>query len=791
MSWTSLKLVILSLIAAALIVLLSWQTFLNEVQNIGYDFILRVAGGFVPASDVVIVAIDEASLDRHGAWPWSREVQAELLSRVGAGEPSAVGIDILMDDVTNAEADQAMADAIRQTPNLVLAARVDDSGSELAWQMPLPRFQAGASGIGHVHADPDLDSVIRRIVTAKHAKGEVWLAFALEVLKAAGRLPDGYEEDLGGSRRVVAEQVMIRFAGDRGTFEHVPAWEVLEGRTSPDQFAGRIVLIGTTADGLGDEWMTPVSVAGRPMSGIEVHANALESIYSNRNVSEVPGWIVLIVLAGTFLFLRWVERRYEGFRFYVVAVATIPACVVISWLLMRGGLWLPFPTFVLAVGLFVPTLGVRKLVKVNRDLDDKISRLSVWAAEPPASNSTLNQLRSELDTEIKDTELKDQWIHILDRYDNERHGRSERRERLLASRRHNAPWKLEAVDFFNEQLYRFVSFNDAVLAGIEDCIIVSDPAGQVVYQNTAARKLAAFSEEPPQLWQYLSALLDGRPLMEDFARVISSEEQIHADAVPSSPGSRYFALTLSPISSVGVVATLHDVTAQRELDQAKNDMVALVSHELRTPLTSIRGYGDMLRKYGLVEGKGQEFLASILKESARLNDLIQSFLDVASIESGKRKLDRTEFEIEPLIDDLLASLKPVAEVKQIAIENAIGRDAGVISADRVLLYQALVNLVSNAIKYSPKATQVRIEFNQNDGIACFRVEDQGHGIEPEDANRIFEKFYRRSTPETQAETGFGLGLPFVRQVAEQHGGGVGVESEVGKGSVFSLWIANR
>jgi len=790
-SWTSFKLVILAGVAAVLIVLLSWQTFFDQINDIGYDFTMRLAGGVEPESGVLIVAIDEASLDRVGGWSWSRAIQADLLERVSAGGPAAIGIDILMDDVTTSEADQAMADAIRRTPNLVLAARVDDSESELEWQKPIPLFRDDASRLGHVHAEPDLDTKMRSIVTAKQAEGEVISAFSIEVLKTAGRLPEGYEEDLGGSVRIPVEQLLIRYSGDRGTFEQVPAWEILDGRIDPGRFTDRIVLIGVTAEGLGDDWMTPFSLAGRRMSGIEVHANALESIYSNRSIREVPGWLVLIALAATILFLRWVERRFEGFRFYLVAVSIFPALVVLSWLFMLSGLWFPFPTFYLGVGLFVPTLGIRKLVKVNRDLDDKISRLSVWAAEPPASTSTLTDVRAGLESEINDPALKQGWLDVLDGYENERAGRQTRRERLLATRRHNAPWKLDAVDFFNEQLYRFVSFNEAVLAGIEDVIIVSDPAGQVVYQNTAARRLASFSEEPSRLWTYLSSILDGRSLMEDFARVISSEQAVHFDAVGASSGSTYFTLTLGPISSVGVVATLHDVTAQRELDQAKNDMVALVSHELRTPLTSIRGYGDMLAKYGLVEEKGQEFLQSIIKESDRLNDLIQSFLDVAAIESGRQKLDVSEFEIESLIDDLLTSLKPVAEHKQIAIENAIQGDVGFVHGDRVLIYQALANLVSNAIKYSPDATLVRIELDLADAMICFRIVDQGHGIPTGELGRIFEKFYRRSTQETQAETGFGLGLPFVRRVAEQHGGGVGVESEVGKGSIFSLWIPAR
>ena len=792
MAFHILKPVALGVAAATIVVLLSWQSFFEQINNIAYDFTLRLAGERPPTSGVLIVAIDEESLDRVGALPWSRTVLADLIESVDAGEPSVLGIDVLLDDPGAPEEDRDLADVLGRARNLVLPARVDEgSGTDLIWRLPLEKFRQNDVTLGHVHADPDLDSVMRRVVQAKYAEGRVFRAFSMEVLDVAGMLPAAYNEDIGGAIRIQTDPIRIRFSGDRGAFEQVPAWEVLAGSIDPSRFRDRIVLLGVTAEASVDEWMTPFSVSGRRMSGIEVHANALESIYSDGNIREVPEWIVLIALAGLILGLRSIERRFEGFRFYLASVATIPAVVAASWLLMNSGFWLPFPTFILGVALTVPTLGVRKLVKVNRNLDRKISRLSVWAAESGMSTSPLSALRTRLDAELEDPDLKRQWLDVLNAFEHEREGRSERRERLLAKRRHNAPWKLDAVDFFNEQLYRFVSFNDSVLAGIEDVIIVSDPAGQVVYQNTAARNLQSFSDEPPALWDYLSSLLDGRSLMESFARVVTLDETIHAEMAPSSTESRFYTLTISSIPRIGVVATLHDVTAQHQLDQAKNDMVSLVSHELRTPLTSIRGYGDMLAKYGLVEEKGQDFLRSIQAESERLDDLIQSFLDVASIESGRRKLDVTEFEIEPLVKELLSSLEPVALAKRIVLENAVPSDAGVMRADRVLLYQALANLVANAIKYSPEKTPVRVELDYTDRRVCFRVVDRGHGIPPEDVRRIFEKFYRRSNEETRSETGFGLGLPFVRQVAEQHRGGVTVESEVGNGSVFSLWIPAR
>ena len=218
-------------------------------------------------------------------------------------------------------------------------------------------------------------------------------------------------------------------------------------------------------------------------------------------------------------------------------------------------------------------------------------------------------------------------------------------------------------------------------------------------------------------------------------------------------------------------------------------MVSLVSHELRTPLTSIRGYSDMLLKYDLVHDKGREFLGTIIDESQRLNQLIQSFLDIAYIESGLQKITKSDFEVGPVLRDMLSIVGPVAAGKQITIE-APPDGTMLVHADRLLLYQALSNLVTNAIKYSPTGTTVQINVANGHGRLLFQVADQGFGIPADEVSKIFEKFYRRGNKETREQSGFGLGLAFVKEVAIRHGGDVTVESEVGKGSVFTLWIPN-
>ncbi len=787
-----------SFLVAVAILLLSWTTYFAQFNSAAYDFTLRLAGPIQPTSPIVIVAIDEDSLGRLGAWPWSREKLAQLVDRVERGGPRTIAVDILLDDKTSDEGDTALQAALVKAKSVVLAARIDPTGGSNHWRKPNPQFISNNTRMGHVHADPDFDGISRRIFSAKIADGIALSAFSIEALRGAGMAPIGdFEQDIGSATVLRPQPLNIRFVGDDESFSHIPAWQVLDGQIDSARFKDRIVLIGSTAEGLGDQWFTPFAEQGRRMSGVEIHANAIETLYAGRTITETPEAIVLLALAALIWALWWSDLRYEGRPFYIAALLAGPAVVVGAWMLLKfGNVWLPFPPFLGAIVVMLPALEVAKMVRVNRDLDRKIARLSeaaIYQGQRSGRNTPRidSEVRHRIQSEARAGADRNGWLSALDAYEKESRGREQEKERLLdPGALQNSRWRLDAVDYFNDELVRFLSFNDAVLGSIEDVIIVSDPAGRIVYQNPAAKRLEGYSDDPPFAPDYFSLLLDRPNFMPDFAAVLSRNESLTLQSVASRTGKHFYNVALSPVSHVGVVLSMHDATPQHELNQAKSDMVSLVSHELRTPLTSIRGYSDMLLKYDLVSEKGKSFLGTIIDESSRLNQLIQSFLDIAYIESGRQQIVKTDFEVEPVIKDILSIVDPVASQKRIVIETPGNLSALRVRADRLLLYQALTNLVTNAIKYSPSDTRVRIAIANGGDRIRFQIADQGCGIPPEEALKVFEKFYRRGNKETRDQSGFGLGLSFVKEVAARHGGDIGLESEVGKGSVFTLWIPN-
>jgi PAS domain S-box-containing protein len=557
-----------SFFVAVAILLLSWTTYFAELNSTAYDFALRLAGPVTPSSPTVIVAIDEESLDRVGMWPWSRDKLAHLIDGVSAGKPRAIALDVLLDNETTKESDFALAVAIANAPPVVLAMRRDSQDGVELWRQPLDMFNQKGVRLGHVHADPDFDGISRRVYSAKTGEGRVVPAFAIQALHAAG-LPfrSDVETKVGSAQVIRPQTVNIRFAGDENTFPHVPAWKVLEGQANVAQFKDQIVLVGFTAEGLGDNWFTPLSEKQKKMSGVEVHANVIDTLYSGRAIQEMPDLAMLAALALFVGFLWWLNHRYEGRRFYAGAILTGPLLLALSWLLMRYfHLWLPFPPFWTAIVLVVPGLEVANRARVGRDLDRKIQRLSTG------------------------------WLAALTSFQSQSADANERRNRLFVRARRNSRWKLDAIDFFNDELMRFLSFNNAILSSIEDVIIVSDPTGRVVYQNPAARRLNGYAEVSSNAPAYVASLLDGRDLKPDFETVLASSETVSVQFVPTRDGKHFYNVAISPIGGSGILVNFHDATAQYELNQAKSDMVSLISHELRTPLTSIRGYSDMLLK---------------------------------------------------------------------------------------------------------------------------------------------------------------------------------------------------
>lgn len=239
---------------------------------------------------------------------------------------------------------------------------------------------------------------------------------------------------------------------------------------------------------------------------------------------------------------------------------------------------------------------------------------------------------------------------------------------------------------------------------------------------------------------------------------------------------------------LGHVKTLQDVTAERKIDQMKNEFVSTVSHELRTPLTSIKGYIDLILEgdAGDINDLQREFLDIVKQNNDRLVALINDLLDISRIESGRVHLKIKPVRLEEIIDEIVATFRAMVERKTLKLKVAVPNDLPAVAADHDRIAQVMANFLSNAIKFTPAGGKISIHVEEQDGQLATSVVDTGIGIPPADQRNLFTKFYRVDSSLTREIGGSGLGLSICKTIVDLHGGRVWVDSEVGKGSTFSF-----
>jgi signal transduction histidine kinase len=239
-----------------------------------------------------------------------------------------------------------------------------------------------------------------------------------------------------------------------------------------------------------------------------------------------------------------------------------------------------------------------------------------------------------------------------------------------------------------------------------------------------------------------------------------------------------------------LAVSVRDITRLKEHEQLKSDMISLMSHELRTPITSINGFSELLIADDQLPEQAKEFVTIIANESQRLSRMINSFLAVTQLErKDKQEVLKIPLRLDQIVRETVANLQPTAKKKRIRLVEQPNQTIPPVAADKSLISQAVTNLVTNAIKYSPERTTVTVSTALEAEAVRVSVEDRGFGIPPEAVDRVWEKFYRvvREGQEKDEES-TGLGLSFVREVVEQHGGAVELQSEVGRGSKFSFTL---
>ena len=333
---------------------------------------------------------------------------------------------------------------------------------------------------------------------------------------------------------------------------------------------------------------------------------------------------------------------------------------------------------------------------------------------------------------------------------------------------------------------------DAVIMHMFEGIMVVDEKGVVQLMNPSLRKI--FLIEGPVhgrravevirnsiLSEMLSALLAGKE------RIISHELSI---TFPDERVLKVNGVAIFTSNKIeGAVLVFHDITELRRLEKVRQDFVANVSHELRTPVASIKGYAETLLG-GAMEDKQalKEFLGTIHENSDRLVNLINDLLDLARIESGRMKISPVAMDAAPLIRRCLNILEKTVQDKKLSVSVDLPGDLPKVLVDEARFSQVVLNILDNAVKYTPEGGVISVKALLRDKMVQFDVTDTGIGIPEQDLPRVFERFYRVDKARSRDLGGTGLGLSIVKHIVLAHGGEVWASSQLGRGTTFSFTL---
>lgn len=674
---------------------------------------------------ILIVQIDEASLDALGRWPWTRETHANLINRLTDGDVRMVGYDVIFTEPGNAADDDILRNALIRSQRVVLPAYVTlpgSNGRRYDLQPPLPIFTKAAHGIGHVNVIFDPDGQVRR--------SQMWIA------EGKSQLPHMMQKlaQLINPQLSARHQKMIIPYNPPKSFASIPAEQIVAGNVPANLLKGRIVLVGASALGLGDVLSVP-GPAGSVMPGVEVQANMLNALLTGTGIRDVGAPIPVIVamcLLTIALMCYWFVKPTAALAITIAMgiMALFVSAVMLAWFRV----WVsPVPLLVGLVFVY-PLWNWRRLSALNNFVEQETRALDIELSLPDFQGAgtfgfdsvtrAANRLRAVIG------ELGD-------------------RRRFLRD----------------------------VVEGAPDALCVFDANGRVVVANQIAVQL---------IGGHLNGSADNRNGFWDQLLQTTPIEELDDEEIEIPDGRTMLIKSAPLLGSQGrsgeFIVRIIDITVRKEIERQRNEFLEFLSHDMRAPQSNI------LRIIDLANTRpGSPLPLDRIRENAVTSlKLADDFVQLARL--AVIAPDIIAIDLRAIAEEAIDGCFEASQTKKIRLELSTIEDHIFINADPWLLIRALSNLLDNAIKYSPESGVVTVALTVKqsaqdapDQVLC-EIRDNGPGIPPERLALLFERF---GPNDMTRGLSAGLGLAFVKRTMDMFDADIECQSG-NDGTVFRL-----
>jgi signal transduction histidine kinase len=797
--------------------------WLTPLEQAAYRTLFTLRGKQPWDDRLVLVTIDDASLQKIGRFPWSRQQYVRLLNTLAQANPSVVGMDIIFAEPS--PDDGQLSQAIAQNGRVVLAGGYDRGGQPLA---PVPALQSAAIATGHVAHFADSDAITRSVPLSLQNQSALGVAMVQTYALVHERVPLPESQFL-----------WLNWTGSAQTIPQYSFVDVVEKRVSPQVFKDKIVLVGVTASAI-DPMITPFD-RNPPAYGLALQATLIDNLLRQKSLTPLPPWssMVLICLGAPLLSLLLSTReQWRVLGWAVVCLGWVGGSVVV----FKAGTWMP-----IALPLTVITLTTiarsasdrlrthRLLQTTTRQFQSNYPSPAILPAAPPP------QALQELSSLI--------------------------------------PQNLQQLAELANQFGQMQSTQSAIAQSLPTGLLAADLNGSVWFCNGLAAEWLQVDIGENLATRLVPNWFTPHQWQAALQRLSTNHEPVSSQI---QQGDRWFELQLKPLqtgqmaqpdsSIYGLLLVLEEITAEKQtadslesrvqqllqLSELKDDFLNTVSHELRSPMTNIQMAIELLKRTNPAK-KATHYLQILQNEAAREIDLINDLLDLQRLEAGAQTFHSEEIQLQNWLPSVIHPFYERTQAQQQTLQIALSPELPKVLSDEASLERVITELVNNACKYTPpgekitvavqaltrtewqdeggdrqtkdaedagkaeKAREAQIESKEQPesdppsstrplvsssalsvqssseallsrsphlpGSSTLQISvcNSGTEIPQQELGQIFEKFYRVPQADVWKRGGTGLGLSLVKKLVESLGGTIQVSSAAGE-TVFTVQL---